>query len=93
MPKGFDLRKYTEAGFQGLQSDGMPDREIVLRFCPEVAESVSARPWSHHQKAIKESSGHLRISFQTSALFRVEREVLSWGDKVEVLKPVTYGKF
>jgi predicted DNA-binding transcriptional regulator YafY len=86
-PKDFDLKRYAQEGFHGLQSDGQPARQVVLRFSPKLAELMTLRPLAHSQKTEAEPSGHLRVSFETSALFQVEREVLMWGDDVEVLAP------
>ncbi len=87
LPKEFDLKQYAKSGFQGLQSDGQPEHEVILRFAPDVAVLAASKPMSAEQKEKTESSGHLRVSFLTTAIFRVEREVLAWGDKVEVLAP------
>ena len=40
----------------------------------------------------RERDGHAVVSFKASALFQVEREVLRWGDKVEVVAPAVLRK-
>jgi predicted DNA-binding transcriptional regulator YafY len=87
IPKAFNLKNYAKTGFHAMHSEKEPVQEVVLRFDPEVAGRVQARPFTADQKAEEEPSGHLTVRFKTSALFRVEREVLSWGTSVEVLSP------
>jgi predicted DNA-binding transcriptional regulator YafY len=82
------LDTYVRSGFQALQSDGEKQFKIVLRFAPEVAGVVKSKPLAHEQTIKTDKSGHVTVSFRASALFQVEREVLSWGDKVDVLEPL-----
>jgi len=87
IPEGFALEKYVRSGFQALQADGRPGQKVVLRFVPEFDGVVAARPLAHDQEVKREPDGHIRVTFEASALFQVEREILSWGDAVEVLEP------
>jgi len=88
VPKDFKLAEYARAGFQGLHTEGKERHKVVLRFLPEIADAIEMHRFAHDQTLKRESSGHAVVAFQASALFQVEREVLSWGDKVEVLAPV-----
>ena len=87
LPKDFKLAEYARAGFQGLHTEGKERHKVVLRFAPEIANIVAMHRFAHDQTLKREASGHAVVTFQASALFQVEREVLSWGDKVEVLAP------
>jgi len=87
LPAKFDIREYSNAGFDGLQADGEPKHKIVLRFDADVAAIIQSRPFARNQIVKLEADGTAIVSFAASALFQVEREVLSYGDKVEVLAP------
>ena len=86
LPANFDLGEYTRKGFMGLQG-GASTRKVVLRFAPDAADAVLTAPFVADQKTTREPSGHLRVVFETNALFQVQREVLRWGSAVEVLSP------
>jgi len=87
IPDGFSLDAYVRSGFQGLQADGIPAKKITLRFTPEFAGVLASRPLTSDQTIQHEADGHVRVTFNASALFQVEREVLNWGEAVEVLEP------
>jgi proteasome accessory factor B len=87
LPKDFSLREYTKAGFHGLQSNEREMHKVVLRFIPEMASVMEMHRFAHDQTVKRDSRGHAVVTFRASALFQVEREVLSWGGKVEVIGP------
>jgi predicted DNA-binding transcriptional regulator YafY len=86
-PEGFSIADYAREGFKGLQADGAPSHEVKLRFEPAAAASAAERPWSRDQRLEGSSDGGLVLSFRTTALFQVAREVLQRGSGVEVLAP------
>jgi predicted DNA-binding transcriptional regulator YafY len=87
LPPGFDLSAYTSAGLMGLQAGSEPTRTVVLRFSPDAAGAAESAPFMADQKIESESSGHLRVSFKTNALFQLRRELMRWAADVEVLEP------
>ena len=87
LPSDFDLDQYVQSGFQALHTDSRPAQSVVLRFAPAVADIVAMRPLANNQKIEHDKGGYLIVSFKASALFQVEREVLCWGDQVEVIAP------
>ena len=87
LPDDFNLRQYTRSGFMGLHAHGKKPQKVVLRFEPELYNVVEMHRFAHDQTVKKDAKGYALVAFKTSALFQVEREVLSWGAKVEVLEP------
>lgn len=86
VPARFDVRQYAADGFRGLQSRARREK-VVLRFDRTTAELVERAPFADRQQVTKEGDGRVRVTFRTNALFEVEREVLRWGEHVEVLAP------
>jgi predicted DNA-binding transcriptional regulator YafY len=86
VPKDFDLAAFTRGGFWGLHGGGKP-RRVVLRFSPDAAGAAESAPFATHQKNEREADDSLRVTFQTDALDLLKREVLRWGEYVEVLEP------
>lgn len=87
VPPRFDLAAHARSGFQAVSAAGAPAERVVLRFAPEAAGVAEGVPLAHRQRVVHERDGGVRVEFETSALFQVEREVLSWGAAVEVLAP------
>jgi len=87
VPRGFDVREYAAAGFRGLQSEKVGRQRVVLRFDAETAELIERAPFADRQRVVRGRDGRATVTFSTNALFEVEREVLRWGEHVEVLAP------
>jgi predicted DNA-binding transcriptional regulator YafY len=87
VPANFSIKQYAKTGFHGMHTNGEAEQTIVLRFHPDLAGRIEARPMTSDQVTKKESGGYLRVSFKVDAMFRVEQEILHFGDRVEVLEP------
>jgi predicted DNA-binding transcriptional regulator YafY len=85
---GFDLDHYLKTAVDGHQSTG-PLHRVKLRFAKEAAALAEEFIWNGMQKVTKDRQGRGRVvmEFETAALYAVERKVLGWGGKVEVLEP------
>lgn len=86
LPADFSLEAYVANGFKGLQTDDGPVHEITLRFAPEVAHVAETRRWTDHQISERQPDGALLVTFRTSAMFLVEREVRAWGEAVAKIR-------
>ncbi|MCC7013606.1 MAG: WYL domain-containing protein [Planctomycetes bacterium] len=82
----FSPERYYEFGFNAMHGDGKPQR-VELRFPPEHAHIASERMWSNRQKVAHKRDGSAVVSFESNALFEIERHILKYGGAVEVLKP------
>ena len=83
---GFDLDSYLATSIDGHQSTGKVHR-VKLRFTKEASHLGEEFVWNATQNISREQSGRVVVEFDTGALYAVERQVLGWGGKVEVLAP------
>ena len=86
LSSSYDLEQRLREGFAGVQGDGKL-HNVEIRFAKSVAEIALERPWSEEQTFRCDRQGRIVISFRTDALFQVMRQVLQWGEEIEVLKP------
>jgi predicted DNA-binding transcriptional regulator YafY len=61
----------------------------VLRFAPGVANRVLEATWHPTQTVQTEADGSLRWRATVSGTIEIRLWILSWGDDVEVLSPLT----
>ncbi len=83
---GFESEEFHRAGFNAMQGPGAPV-EVRLRFRPEASHLVDERPWSAEQSLERQADGSVVLGFRSAALFEIERQVLRYGGRVEVLAP------
>ncbi len=87
-PKGFDLGVYLKDGFGGLGQTSHKPQEVVLRFTQEgAAAALDDVKWHPTQRKTTLPDGGAELRFKTTALFRVEHQVMSYGGCVEILEP------
>lgn len=84
-PVDFDLEEYLERGWS-LQADAEQE-EIVLRFDREIAPWVSGCTFHPKQKMTRQDDGSLLFEVTIAGVDEIKHWVLSFGDKVKVLKP------
>lgn len=87
LPLNFDLGAFVKSGFMGLQGGREARRKVVIRFSPEAAGAAVSAPFTPDQKTERDPSGHLLVTFETNALFLVQRELMRWAADAEVLEP------
>jgi hypothetical protein len=63
--------------------------EIVLRFVPGVASRVLEATWHPTQAVATEADGSLEWRATVSGTIEIRLWILSWGDDVEVVSPVS----
>ena len=69
-----------------VQPEGLLHR-VRLRFCPEIANDVSAVQWHHTQTTSRCPDGSVVMEFRVDGLGEILWWVLSYGDQVQVLQP------
>jgi predicted DNA-binding transcriptional regulator YafY len=84
-PKDFDLEDYLKRGWS-LQADAQPE-EIVLRFDKQIAPWISGCKFHPHQKITIQPDGAALFEVTVAGVDEIKHWILSYGDKVEVLKP------
>ncbi len=87
LKNGFDLDKYLATAVDSHQSTG-PVHHVKLRFVAEATALGEEYVSNATQKMSRDEKGRVIVEFDTGALYAVEREVLGWGGKVQVLGPV-----
>ncbi|MFT5287013.1 MAG: putative DNA-binding transcriptional regulator YafY [Planctomycetota bacterium] len=85
-PVGFSAESYYSEGFNSMR--GLPNaKKVVLRYKPECAHLADERAWANTQKITHHRDGSASVTFRTTALFAVKREVLQYGGNIEVKSP------
>jgi predicted DNA-binding transcriptional regulator YafY len=85
MPSDFNVEEYFRSSF-GLYKGGSK-REVTIRFGPEKAKWVKGQIWHKEQKLKELKDGSIELSFEVAGFSEIMREVLRYGDGVEVVKP------
>ena len=85
VPSHFNVKEYFHSSF-GLYKGG-GKREITIRFAPQKAKWVKGQIWHRNQKLKELKDGSIELSFEVADFSEVMREVLKYGDGVEVIKP------
>jgi proteasome accessory factor B len=83
---GFDLDAYLSTAVDSHQSTG-PVHHVKLRFAADATALGEEFVSNATQKMSRDEEGRIIVEFKTGALYAVEREVLGWGGKVQVLAP------
>ena len=61
---------------------------VVLRFSPGEGQYVLSLPLHASQQVLRQGPAHIDVSLRVILNHELEREILSYGDEVEVLEPV-----
>ena len=84
-PAEFDLEEYLERGWS-LQADAEQE-EIALRFDKSIAPWIAGCKFHPHQKITIQPDGTALFEVTVAGVDEIKHWILSFGDKVEVLKP------
>lgn len=90
--KSFRREKYNpqkafEHSFGIISPNGAEPQNIVLAFDKEQGNYIKALPLHSSQKVVKETDEELVISLYLVPTYDFEREILSYGSRVQVLEP------
>jgi len=85
-PEDFDLDAYAHRSF-GIYQDAVID--VVLRVLPSGAAEAMA--WRFHptQTVEPQADGAVIVRFSASGALELAWHLFTWGDKVEILAPVS----
>ncbi len=86
-PRDFSIKDHLGGAFGIFAGTG--DHRIRLRFDGWAAKIVQERFWHESQKFTEGKGGTLDMELRLSSLEEVRRWILSFGDRVEVLRPAT----
>lgn len=69
--------------------EGQEAEKVLLRFPKNEYPYVATKPWHGSQKKVAEDDRSVTIELNVVINYELEQKKLSWGDFVEVLKPVS----
>jgi predicted DNA-binding transcriptional regulator YafY len=86
VPRGFSLERYLRNAWHLIPERG-PDREVLIRFSPLVAENVAEVRWHKTQRVRFDGQGCLEFRAKVSGLNEIAWWILGYADQAEVLEP------
>lgn len=86
--EALDKENYFKAAI-GISLPGSKPEKMVLTFAPEQANYLKSQPIHHSQKVMKDTSKEFRISLELVVNYELKTLLMSFGDKVKVIKPDT----
>jgi predicted DNA-binding transcriptional regulator YafY len=82
----FDLQEYFGYAWSLLREGQI--YSVELKFSPEIAEDVAETQWHKTQTVSFNDKGSVNLKFRVDGLDEITWWILSYGDRVEVLKPL-----
>lgn len=86
IPADFSIEKHLDQAF-GVFAGGKNRYTVRLRFAGAAAQLVAERQWHASQKIKALGEEAVELSLELCSLREIERWILSWGARVEVLGP------
>ena len=84
--KKFNLQEYFGYAWSLLREGQI--YTVELKFSPEIAEDVAETQWHETQTVSFNNDGSATLKFRVDGLDEITWWILSYGDRVEVLKPL-----
>ena len=63
--------------------------DVVLRFPKDQYKYVATKPWHGSQKVVDENNCTITLQFHVVLNYELEQKILSFGQYVEVISPMT----
>lgn len=86
-PAGVDVRKRARHGYGRYTGNEADVCTVRIALDPTAAAHARAKPWHDSQQLTDRPDGGAEITLQVSHLAGVKRDILSWGNHVEVREP------
>lgn len=83
-----DLQERFRYCFGIISPNAESPQEVVLSFDPHNGKYVKTLPFHHTQKVLLDNNRELRIRLKLYITHDLYMELLSFGDKVKVIKPL-----
>jgi len=83
-----DKESYFKSAI-GISLPTTKPEKLVLQFDPAQANYIKSQPIHHSQKIIKDTKTNFTISVELVINYELMALLLSFGDKLKVLKPLT----
>lgn len=91
-PKDFDVQQYFENCFGIIRPENEKVEKTVLSFEPDEADYIKSLPLHHSQKIISDTPSEFCISLKINITFDFIKELLSYGERVQVIQPKPLAK-
>ncbi|WP_374164329.1 helix-turn-helix transcriptional regulator [Arcticibacter sp. MXS-1] len=91
-PADFDVQALYKDSFGIITSSGQPVERVVLSFDPYQGKYVTSYPLHVSQKVLADNEQETRISLDVKVTYDFLMEILSFGDRVRVLEPLSFQK-
>jgi predicted DNA-binding transcriptional regulator YafY len=88
-PSEFNADEYFEDMIGVTRQEGQEPLEVILRFAQEEAPYILTKPIHGSQRKISDDESGLVIALEVIHNPELERLILSFGSKVEVVAPAT----
>ncbi|UFK98273.1 helix-turn-helix transcriptional regulator [Kaistella faecalis] len=85
----FDPRTAFSQSFGIIAPNGEKPSDIILSFDREQGNYIKSLPLHHSQRVVKEENGRTLFSYYLVPTYDFRQEILSHGQRVEVLSPPT----
>jgi proteasome accessory factor B len=86
LPRGFSLDRFLRNAWHLIPERG-PDREVLVRFSPIVAENVAEVLWHKTQRVTFCEDGSMDFRVTVSGLNEISWWILGYADQAEVIEP------
>ena len=84
-----DFDEHFEDVIGVTKREGQQSEKVLLRFPEDEYPYVATKPWHGSQKKVAEDEGSVTIELDVVINYELEQKILSWGNYVEVLQPIS----
>lgn len=84
----FNGKKFFHHSF-GITVNDLIPQKIELSFTPVEGHYIKAQPLHHTQKVVKDTAKECRISIHVILSHELKMQLLSYGDSVKIIKPLS----
>lgn len=90
-PKNFDVDEMYKNSYGVIVNTGKPE-EIILSFDPEQRKYLGSLQIHNSQEVIVDNADEFRIKLRMYVTIDLVKEILSYGEDVEVISPASLKK-
>jgi len=90
MPKDFDPEAYFYDCYGIIHDEAIKPQEVKLKISANQSKYLHALPLHHSQKEMETTESYSIFYFYIKPTFDFRQELLSLGEEMEVLAPVTF---
>jgi predicted DNA-binding transcriptional regulator YafY len=84
-----DFDEYFSDVIGVTKPDGLQAEKVLLRFPKDEYPYVATKPWHGSQKKVAEDDKGMTVELEVVINYELEQKILSFGDYVEVLQPLS----